>query len=182
MTTHQYHIQKEKQAKDINHIVQTVKRNSFPKEVKTDTISVGGFIVDTINAQSCEVRNQLDKTETKPQAYNHKDEVLVLAGDKLAKGEKVAGCQSAMLTKISNIIKEVEMEGVTNITKQENFTKFARSKDYNASQKNLLEALHEMKRIILDEKKEATPETKSDEEVKTGNTSDENSSNEIIIE
>jgi hypothetical protein len=71
MTSNQFQIQKEIQAKEINIILQAVKLNAFPKEAKIKVAELGEKAINLISALRKEVYKHIDKFDFEIEDYDH---------------------------------------------------------------------------------------------------------------
>lgn len=148
MTSNQFQIQKEIQAKKVNEILQSVKLNSFPKEAKEKVIELCESAMSAIDKLRIEVYKKTENFDYAPEKYDHTEERLQKNIEIIAKDKPVGKLQNSLLNSVSQLIDQVERVKIDRIT-GDNFSNLEKTKEYKDNEKSLLETLESLRDAIL---------------------------------
>jgi hypothetical protein len=188
MTSNQFQIQKEIQAKKVNEILQSVKLNSFPKEAKEKVIELCESAIGSIDKLRIEVYKKTENFDYEPEKYDHSESRLQKNIEIIANGKPVGKLQNSLLNSVSQLIDQVERLKIDRIT-GDNFSNLEKTKEYKDNEKALLETLEALRDAILIKEKEEKKEEetskeadKIDDDAKIDNAADKEKTEEQLFE
>lgn len=148
MTSNQFQIQKEIQAKKVNEILQSVKLNSFPVKAKEKVVELAEHAINSIDAMRKEVYKQTEDFDYTPEKYDHTEDRLQKYVNIVEEGKPIGKLQNILLNSVAELIHQVEKTQIDRITGA-NFSNVEKSPEYKEHEKLLLALFEGIKEAIL---------------------------------
>lgn len=137
MITSDFHIQKEKQQKELNFLVQTIKNNHFAADLKEAAVKIISGIINAINKQREIIYKEIESFDFIEQ-YNHEDQKNVDVANKVY-GHDTRSLQHEIVERLIKISTEIKTEDASNLNSPEN-TKLKITKQESDNFNNIIES------------------------------------------